>query len=88
MPAEILLILKPLLIEMEQFREDLDVDEFIESSLALLKTVSIDSRNLILNFNRRPVQVEKHKFRPEISQISRELAEHFRQKISSPGSSR
>ena len=34
--TEILLLLKPLLIEMESYEESLDVDEFIESGIALL----------------------------------------------------
>lgn len=42
---ELLIIFKPLLVEMENFGEDLDREEFIESSLALLERVDINSRN-------------------------------------------
>lgn len=42
---ELLIIFKPLLVEMENFGEDLDREEFIESSLALLEKVDINSRN-------------------------------------------
>lgn len=37
MPVEILQIFKPLLVEMETFGEDLDQEEFVESSMALLE---------------------------------------------------
>jgi len=36
MPAELLLIFKPLLLEMDNFGETLDEAEFIESSLQLI----------------------------------------------------
>ena len=42
---ELLIIFKPLLVEMENFGEDLDREEFIQSSLALLERVDINSRN-------------------------------------------
>ncbi len=42
---ELLIIFKPLLVEMENFGEDLDREEFVESSLALLEKVDINSRN-------------------------------------------
>jgi hypothetical protein len=42
---ELLIIFKPLLVEMENFGENLDREEFIESSLALLERVDINSRN-------------------------------------------
>ena len=40
--AEILIIFKPLLVEMEIYNEDLDKDEFIESALSLLETLDIN----------------------------------------------
>jgi len=50
-PNDVLLVLKPLLIEMESYQESLDMEEFINSSLNLLETVTTDQRNLILNFD-------------------------------------
>ena len=35
-PIEIILILKPLLLEIEEFNESLDKEEFIESAASLL----------------------------------------------------
>jgi hypothetical protein len=52
-PAEILLIFKPLLVEMEEFNETLAHDEFVNSAIALLKTLPIHCRNLILNFDKK-----------------------------------
>lgn len=39
--TEILVIFKPLLIEMENFDEELDRGEFVESSIALLEKADI-----------------------------------------------
>jgi hypothetical protein len=44
-PMELIIIFKPLLLEMEAYQESLDKDEFVESSLALVQ-VSIS-----LNFH-------------------------------------
>ena len=40
--AEILVIFKPLLVEMETFNEDLDKEEFIESGMTLLEKLDIN----------------------------------------------
>ena len=50
---ELLIIFKPLLVEMENFGEDLDREEFVESSLALLEKVDINSRNQVLNYGKK-----------------------------------
>ena len=50
--SEILLIIKPLLVEMESFDEDLDKEEFIESGMALFETLDISQRNQILNYGK------------------------------------
>ena len=50
---EIILIFKPLLLEMEQYNEELDKDEFIESGLTLLSSLPIDKKQLILNFGKK-----------------------------------
>jgi len=52
-PAEIILVFKPLLLEMEKYDEELDKEEFIESSLALLQQGTVDQKNLILNFGKK-----------------------------------
>jgi len=52
-PAEVLLVFKPLLIEMETYQESLDQEEFVESATVLLKSLPISSKNLILDFGRR-----------------------------------
>ena len=53
MTPELLIIFKPLLVEMENFGEDLDREEFVESSLALLEKVDINSRNQVLNYGKK-----------------------------------
>ena len=51
--ADMLILFKPLLIEMENFSEDLDKDEFIESALALLEKSDITAKSKILNYGRK-----------------------------------
>ena len=51
--AELLLIFKPLLVEMESYGEDLDKEEFIESSMALMEKIDINSRNAVLNYGKK-----------------------------------
>ena len=46
--AEILVVFKPLLVEMETFDEDLDREEFIESAITLLDKLDINTRNVVL----------------------------------------
>ena len=51
--AELLIVFKPLLIEMENFQEDLDKEEFIESALCLLRQSDLRSRNAVLLHGRK-----------------------------------
>lgn len=51
--GEILLIIKPLLVEMENYDEDLDRDEFIDSAIGLLSQKDINTRNIVLNHSRK-----------------------------------
>lgn len=51
--AELLILFKPLLVEMENFSEDLDKDEFVESALALLEKSTITAKSQILNYGRK-----------------------------------
>jgi Ca2+-binding EF-hand superfamily protein len=46
--AEVLVVFKPLLVEMETFDEDLDREEFIESAITLLEKLDINTRNMVL----------------------------------------
>ena len=50
---EILQVFKPLLVEMESFGENLDREEFVESSLCLLEKQDINARNLVLSFGKK-----------------------------------
>ena len=52
-PIELLQVFKPLLLEMENFAEELDRDEFIESSLALLEVLDLRARNAVLYFGKK-----------------------------------
>jgi hypothetical protein len=51
--TDILTVFKPILVEMENFDENLDRDEFIESSLALLDKLDINSRNIVLGYGKK-----------------------------------
>ena len=44
-PVDILVIFKPLLVELETYDEELDQDEFIESALVLYNNLDINSKN-------------------------------------------
>ena len=57
-PPEVLLVFKPLLIEMETYRERLDKEEFVASGIALLKSASIKDRNTILDCGKKKAKVE------------------------------
>ena len=52
-PAEVLLIFKPLLVEMENFEEQLDQAEFIESALVLMQRCTVSERATIVNFGQK-----------------------------------
>lgn len=77
--ADILAIFKPLLVEMETFDEDLDKDEFIESSLTLLDKMDINIKNQVLSHGRKTCAKSvsyferDNKFKPEISKMSKKL---------------
>ena len=73
-PAEVLLVFKPLLIEMETYQEQLDQEEFIESSEALLKAATNEERLTILNFGRRQKPVEQYSFQPKLTNKTNEIA--------------
>ena len=49
-PMDIILIFKPLLLEMETYDESLDKDEFVESAVSLLQGLTIRERNTIYKF--------------------------------------
>lgn len=71
---------------MEAYDETLDVDEFIESGIALLQvsqcdrinlsqTLTIDKRSIILKYGKLSQQdYEKYTFAPKISEASQALA--------------
>lgn len=84
-PTEILVIFKPLLIELETYNEELDEDEFIESSIVLYESLDINSRNIILSMGKKVSKsrsgVEsENKFHPQISKKSAALAEMQRKR--------
>lgn len=74
LPADILLVFKPLLLEMDNFNEELDETEFIESSLILLQSCTINDRNAILNFGKKKKKANDYSFTPEINQNSSRIA--------------
>ena len=59
---------------MESFGENLDKEEFVESSICLLENKDISSRNQILNFGKKIpkslLNLEKELFKPIISKKS------------------
>ena len=65
------MIFKPMLVEMENFDEDLDREEFIESGLALLDKLDIVSRNTVLNYRKKVPRSKANlyelPFKPQIS---------------------
>lgn len=75
-PPEVLVVLKPLLVEMENFDEELDREEFVDSSIALFEKLDIGQRNTILNYNKTENSANKSffeqdlVFHPKISKIS------------------
>ena len=78
MSAEILQIFKPLLVELETYDEDLDQEEFVQSGLALLEKLDINSRNTVVNFGKKiprsHFEVE-NRFHPQISKRSQLIVE-------------
>ena len=79
-------IFKPLLCELETFDEELDKEEFIESSLALLEKQDISCRNAVLNFGRKVPKCwidfePENVFHPKISEKSRKIAQQVNYKV-------
>ena len=54
-PIDLLQVLMPLLIELETYDEKLDKGEFVQSVLALYKTLTITEKNAIRNFGRKKI---------------------------------
>jgi hypothetical protein len=52
-PLNIIKVIGPLLIELENFNESLDKHEFVASCLVLLKSKTIAKRSLILEFGKQ-----------------------------------
>ena len=76
--VDILLIIKPLLVEMEKFNEHLNKEEFIESALNLFKTLDVNERNKILEYKRHKsfhTKPHKNSFQPQILKKSKEITE-------------
>lgn len=69
---ETLTIVQPLLQEVSDFNENLDVEEFIGSCLNLLKTLSVAEKDSLLNWKFQPKEnpALQHSFRPEINRVS------------------
>jgi len=73
--AEVLVVFKPLLVEMETFDEDLDREEFIESAITLLLKLDINTRNMVLSQGKKIPKSHAHferenRFKPIISKKS------------------
>jgi len=56
---------------MENFGEELDKDEFIESSMALLEKVDIVYKNAVFNYGKKVEKVSDITFKPNISEGSK-----------------
>ena len=74
-PIDLLKVLEPLLVELDELRENLTKNEFIGSVLTLYRELTVTERNIIRDFGRdkSPV-VEKLSFTPKISKKSKNLA--------------
>jgi hypothetical protein len=48
-PDKLYTVLRPLIKEIEEFNETLDKDEFIESCINLLQTLTVAERNILIN---------------------------------------
>lgn len=81
-PAEVLLIFKPLLVEMETFEEQLDQQEFIESSLVLMQRCTVSERATVLNFGqKKKLATEQYPYAPSINRNSSRLATKIHKKL-------
>ena len=61
-PPEVLIVLKPLLVEMESFNEDLDREEFVDSCLALFEKLDLNQKHTIINCNKPDVHRKYDEF--------------------------
>tara|TARA_B110000285_G_C14862657_1_gene485306 strand:- start:204 stop:554 length:351 start_codon:yes stop_codon:yes gene_type:complete len=63
---------------MENFNEDLDREEFVDSAVSLLDKLDINSRNIVLNYGKQLPKslqsLQNELFKPKISKKSEELA--------------
>jgi hypothetical protein len=56
---------------MENFGEELDKEEFIESSIALLEKVDIIYKNAVFNYGKKVEKTNDFMFKPNISEGSK-----------------
>ena len=77
--VEILGVFAPLLIEMENIQESLDLGEFIDSSFELYRTLTVTQKNLVLNYMPNEIVQNMQKpqsFVPKIGKKSKKLAKN------------
>ena len=86
LPSDLVKVFDPLFREMDEYGETLDLDEFVESSLVLLKGCTVAQRGLVLGYGakreRQSMAVEddfqkRTSFKPTISATSKEMAKKF-----------
>eukprot|EP01017_Pseudomicrothorax_dubius_P019728 TRINITY_DN2168_c0_g1_i1.p1 TRINITY_DN2168_c0_g1~~TRINITY_DN2168_c0_g1_i1.p1 ORF type:complete len:546 (-),score=153.67 TRINITY_DN2168_c0_g1_i1:128-1705(-) len=78
LPTDILELFAPLLCELEEVGEFLNVEDFIASSERLMKTLSQAERDRIILGPRRSPRKEDYSFKPEINERSAKIAEPLR----------
>jgi len=67
-------VLEPLLREIEDYNETLDEDEFVASSLELIKTVSNADKNYLLSYKPHSFdKYDKFSHHPEINPVSKAI---------------
>lgn len=67
LPENILKVLKPLLSELEDLDEILNINEFCESMEILMKSLPSSDKSLILNTSKAKPPIEKLDFTPKIN---------------------
>lgn len=82
LPADILKVLKPLLTELEDLDEVLNLNEFSESMEILLKSLPPSDKSLILNTGKAKTPLEKFDFTPKINK-TRIFSSPFRLRLKS-----
>ncbi len=77
--VEILEIFKPLLVEMENFNENLDKEEFILSGMSLVEKLDINKRNIVLNYGKvsKSCQPIENSFAPKITKKSIQIVKQM-----------